>query len=157
MVTLRPMTEAEYETFIAELTPAFAAERAQAEDTPLERELEAATKQVANILPQGFRTHGHHFWKVEAEDGADVGVLWVMIDDAQRRAFIYDIEIDEAQRSKGYGAATLRALEEELRPTTVTHIGLNVFGPNTIAHALYNKMGYQVAATYMLKRINEGA
>ncbi len=157
MVTLRPMTEAEYEEFRVHSLEGYIAERAAADDTSLEHERETATKQVQDILSEGFATPGHRFWKVIEPGGAVVGSLWVMIDDAQRRAFIYDIEIDEAQRGRGYGEATMRALEEELRSTNITHIALNVFGPNAIARALYDKMGYRVAATYMHKRIREGA
>lgn len=153
MVTLRPMTEPEYDAFMAMSLEGYIAQRAEADDSPLEVERETATKQVSELLSQGFHTPGHRFWHVVEPGGAAMGALWVFIDAAQRRAFIYDIEMDEAQRGKGYGAATLRALEDELRPTGVTHIGLNVFGPNTIARALYDKMGYRVAATFMLKRI----
>lgn len=44
-------------------------------------------------------------------------------------------------------------MEEALRPLGVTHIALNVSGFNTTARALYDKLGYQVAANIMLKRI----
>lgn len=156
MVTLQPMTEVDYDTFAAVSLEGYIAERAQADETSLEQERETASAQVASILAQGFRTPGHHFWRVVADDVA-VGSLWVFVDDAQRRAFIYDIVIDEAKRGKGYGEATMRALEQEMRPLGITHIGLNVFGHNAIARALYDKMGYRVSATYMLKRISEDA
>jgi ribosomal protein S18 acetylase RimI-like enzyme len=151
------MTEPEYDTFAATSLEGYIAERVAANDSTPAVERAAATQQMAEILPQGFRTTDHRFWQVIEPGGAVIGTLWVMLDDAQRRAFIYDIEIDEAQRGKGYGAATMQALEDELRPTNLTHIGLNVFGPNTVARALYDKMGYQVAATFMLKRISDGA
>lgn len=157
MATLRPMTEAEYDAFRAHTLEGYIADRAAADETTLEHERETSTKQVNDILSEGFATPGHRFWKVIEPGGAVVGSLWVMIDDAQRRAFIYDIEIDEAQRGRGYGEATMRALEEELRPTDITHIALNVFAQNTTARALYDKLGYRVAATYMHKRIHEGA
>ncbi len=153
MVTLQPMTEADYDTYMATAPESYAADRAQAEDTSLEEERATSSAQMASLLTQGFRTPGHHFWRVVAEDDATVGSLWVHLLAEQRRAFIYDIVIDAAQRGKGYGEATMRALEEELRPMSVTHIGLNVFGHNAGARALYDKMGYRVAATYMLKRI----
>ena len=153
MVTLQPMTDGEYDTYRANGVEDYAAERAQAEDTSLEEERKTASAQVAGLLQQGLRTPGHHFWRVVADDGTTIGSLWVHVEAEYRRAFIYDIVIDAAQRGKGYGAATMRALEEELRPTGLTHIGLNVFGHNSVARALYDKMGYRVAATYMLKRI----
>ncbi|MGH2501569.1 MAG: GNAT family N-acetyltransferase, partial [Ktedonobacterales bacterium] len=157
MVTLRPMTEPEYTDFIATSLPAYAADRARSEDVPLEVAQTSANEQIAQLLPQGYATPEHHFWRAVAEDGAVVGALWVHHDVNQRRAFIYDIVIEEAQRGKGYGEATMRALEEALRPLRVTHIGLSVFGFNTTARALYDKLGYGVAATFMLKRIGEGA
>ncbi len=153
MVTLQPMTEADYDAYRANAVEDYAAERALAEDTSLEEERKTASAQLAGLLPQGLRTPGHHFWRVVAEDGTRVGSLWAHFEAERRRAFIYDIVIDAAQRGKGYGEATMRALEEELRPTDLTHIELNVFGHNSVARALYDKMGYHVAATYMLKRI----
>jgi ribosomal protein S18 acetylase RimI-like enzyme len=153
MVTLQPMTEVDYDAYMANSVEDYAADRAQAEDTSMEVERKTASAQFAGLVPQGLLTPGHHFWRVVAEDGTRVGSLWAHVEAEQRRAFIYDIVIDAAQRGKGYGEATMRALEEELRPTDLTHIGLNVFGHNRVARALYDKLGYRVAATYMLKRI----
>ncbi len=155
MVTLRPMTEPEYDAFLVMLDTDYAADVSRAEDLPLEKAQADAIAQTAQLLPQGFLTPDHSFWRVLAEDGAAVGSLWVNHKPAQRRAFVYDIEIDEAQRGKGYGEAAMRALEETLRPMGVTHIGLSVFGFNTTARALYDKLGYNVVATHMLKRIGE--
>ncbi|HET9109410.1 MAG TPA: GNAT family N-acetyltransferase [Ktedonobacterales bacterium] len=157
MASLQPMTEDDYNTYMPRLREEYAAERAQSDDTSLEQERKVASEQMAGLLPQGLHTPEHCFWRVVAEDGALVGTLWVHVQPAERRAFIYDIEIDAAQRGKGYGEAAMRALEEQLRPQGFTHIGLNVFGPNTVARALYDKMGYRVAATYMLKRIASDA
>lgn len=157
MITLRPMIEAEYDALLATLRASYGVERAQAEDMPLESGQAEGNAQIAQLLPQGLATPDHYFWRAIAEDGEAVGSLWVNHKPDQRRAFIYDIEIDETQRGKGYGEATMRALEGALRPMGVTHIGLSVFGFNTTARALYDKLGYRVAATYMLKRIGEDA
>ena len=124
MVTLQPMIEDDYNAYMPHSLEGYAAERAQAEDTPLEKERKVASEQMASLLPQGLHTPEHFFWRVVAEDGARVGTLWVHVQPAERRAFIYDIEIDAAQRGKGYGEATMRALEERLRPQGITHIGL---------------------------------
>jgi len=131
MVTLRPMTDDEYDAYKATALEDYAAERAQAEDTSLAEE----------------RTPGHRFWRVVTDDGTRVSSLWVHVEADKRRAFIYDLVIDAAWRGAGYGEATMRALEEELRPAGLTHIGLNVFGHNRVARALYDKLGYRVAAT----------
>lgn len=157
MVTLRPMTGEEYDAFKSEQSESYAADRARADDMDIETARAVASKQLAEILSAGAATPGHRFWKVIEQGGSAVGNLWVFVDDSQRRAFIFDIEIAEGQRGKGYGEATMRVLEDELRPTDVTHIGLSVMGFNTSARALYDKLGYTVSATYMLKRIAKEA
>ena len=52
------------------------------------------------------RTPGHTLWIVEA-DGERVGLLWLAERDSggRRVIFIYDVEIDDAHRGKGYGRA----------------------------------------------------
>lgn len=157
MVMLRPMTIPEYDAFIARSRINYVAALAQSEDFPLDLAQAEADAQIAQLLPQGYATPNHYFWQVVAEDSEVVGSLWVHHKPVERRAFIYDIVIDEAQRGKGYGEATMRALEMALRPMRVTHIGLSVFGFNTTARALYDKLGYKVVATHMLKRIDEDA
>ena len=157
MVMLRPMTVPEYNAFMAALRVSYGAERAQAEDFPLDLAQAEADAQIAQLLPQGIRTPYHYFWRIIAEDGEAVGSLWVNHKLSDHRAFIYDIEIDDAQRGKGYGEAAMRELETAMRFKHVTHIGLSVFGFNTTARALYDKLGYQVAATYMIKRLGEDA
>lgn len=152
MTRLRPMTEGEYEVYISKLIHEYAAERAEAEDTPAAEMEPQASAQVRGLLPDGLQTAGHAIWIVE-DAGRRVGVLWVQTRQAERRAFIYDIAIEESERGKGYGSATLAALEDALRPQGITHIALSVFGQNSVARSLYDKMGYRVAATYMLKRI----
>ncbi len=152
MVQLRAMTEGEYGEYMPKLMREYAAERAEAEDMPLAEMEPQARAQVNGLLPDGLRTPNHALWIVE-DEGRRVGVLWVHIRQAERRAFIYDIAIEEHERGKGYGAAALVALEDALRPQGIAHVALSVFGQNAIARSLYDKMGYRVAATYMLKRI----
>lgn len=153
MVTLRPMTDDEYTAYAGTMLEDYAATRARNSGTTLEEERAASAQQIAELLPNGLHTPNHYFWRAINEAGESVGTLWVHVEPDKARAFIYDIAMDADQRGKGYGGATLAAMEAALRPLGVTNIGLNVFGDNPGAQHLYAKMGYQVVATNMRKTI----
>lgn len=153
MVALRPMTEAEYAPYIAHLRESYAQERATSGETPIEEERELSNKQIDGLIPQGLATPDHYFWTVMDESGAGIGSLWVFVEPVKGRAFIYDIELSEEQRGKGYGRQTLQVLESTLRPMGVRRIALNVFGKNAVARHLYDTHGYYVVATAMQKDI----
>ncbi len=74
---------------------------------------------------------------------------------AQHRAgwWIYDIEVVEDQRGRGYGRALLDAVEREVVARGGDSVGLNVFGANAVAKGLYESAGYEVAAFLMRKRL----
>jgi ribosomal protein S18 acetylase RimI-like enzyme len=152
-VTFRPMTEAEYQQLRSWLDEDYAQDVAKAMAMSLEEGREAAQKQLAELLPAGLSSEGHHFWKITAPDGAAVGDLWVQIGPAKGRAFIYFIGIDEAFRGKGYGRAAMQAIEAEVRPLGATRIDLSVFGDNATAIHLYQSLGYQIQAMGMRKPI----
>ena len=71
--------------------------------TPEEAAKRAET-QFAELLPEGLDTPQHVFYTpVDGDDS--VGVLWVHFDESAERAFIYDIQVWEALRRRGYGRA----------------------------------------------------
>lgn len=154
MITLRPMTEEEFSAYKHPSMEAYALERSRNFDTPVEEERRVATRQFAQLLKDGLRTEGQLLWKVTVTGtGEVVGSLWVYVDGETAAAFIYDINIDRQQRGKGYGGATLTALERELRSMGVTRIGLNVFADNSVAMGLYRRQGYKITNYSMQKRL----
>ncbi|WP_010097519.1 GNAT family N-acetyltransferase [Ornithinibacillus scapharcae] len=86
---------------------------------------------------------------------SNIGILWVYIQDKnqEKQAYIYDIELDEDQRGKGLGKATMLALEEYAKSENIKQIRLHVFAHNQRAIALYKKMGYEMTNHQMLKRL----
>ena len=70
-------------------------------------------------------------------------------------AWLYDIRIVETHRRRGYGNALLAALEQVARDAGATMLGLNVFGRNHPAIALYTARGYQVTTQQMHKPLRE--
>src|SRR5579859_781885 len=109
MVTLRPMTPIEYQEYRTGQLEGYAQTRARNFGTPIEEERQNAERQIQELLPIGVATPNHALWTVVDDDGMTVGHLWVYLDGQHRRAFIYDIEIVEARRGKGFGKQTLDA------------------------------------------------
>ena len=81
-----------------------------------------------------------------------MGLLWVQV--KGQNAFIYDFQLDEEFRGKGFGKQALAAMDEELKSMNVQSVGLHVFGDNVNAQELYKKMGFEVTGMHMKKRLN---
>jgi len=154
MVQLRDMTQGEYDTFYAWMIDDYAREIARNYQLPFEAACARSVGQLEELLSAGLHSPGHLLFMIVTEgQGEAVGHLWCYSDSERQRAFIYDIDIFEAQQGKGYGKGALTALEEVLRPRGIARIGLHVFGDNTRAQALYAKMGYRVTGMDMQKDI----
>jgi ribosomal protein S18 acetylase RimI-like enzyme len=153
VITLRPMTPEEFVPFRAEGLEDYAHERARNLNHTVDEERAEATRQYDQLLPAGVESPAQRLWSVLDETGAVVGSLWVALKDGATQAFIYYIVINEDQRGKGYGKATLDALDATLKPLGVTHIGLNVFADNPVAQRLYARQGYTITNYSMQKRI----
>lgn len=154
MIELRPMTEEEFNALKAAMYASYPEERARATvGTVTPEDIEAGRRQIDELMHDGVQSKEHHYWKMVAPEAGAVGDLWVFIDDAKHRAFIYFIGTDAAHRGHGYAQQALEALEMEVRPLGVTQIGLNVFGDNSVARRLYERVGYEAQAILMSKDI----
>ena len=137
MIELRPMTEEEFDTLKASMYASYPEERAKASGGVVTQEdIEVGKRQIDELMSESIHSKAHHYWKMVAPEVGVVGDLWVFVDDAKRRGFIYFIGTDEAYRGQGYGQQALEALEVAMRPLGVTQIGLNVWGDNTVARRL---------------------
>jgi ribosomal protein S18 acetylase RimI-like enzyme len=153
MITLRPMTPDEFTAFRAERLEDYAHERARNFNTSIEEERAEATRQYDHLLPAGVESPGQRLWSVLDESGAVAGSLWVALKEGATHAFIYYIVINADRRGRGYGKATLDALDATLKPLGVTHIGLNVFADNPVAQRLYARQGYTITNYSMQKQL----
>lgn len=139
-VTLRPMTDAEFATYAQRLVSTYAQDLL---DSGAFLDLETATAssaaQTDELLPDGLHSPGQHLWTAYA-DAAPVGVLWIHADGPA--GFIYDIEVLPEQRRRGYGREVLDAGAHAAADLGAEVLGLNVFGQNDGARALYEKAGY---------------
>lgn len=108
--------------------------------------------QQEQFFPAGRPGDGQFIMDVVDGDQV-VGTLWLgrPVTGPPDAWFVYNIEIDAEFRSRGYGRATMRCAEAWVRERGGSRLGLNVFGPNVVARALYDSLGYQVQATAMFK------
>jgi RimJ/RimL family protein N-acetyltransferase len=145
-----------FEKYMERLLVDYTADKIKAGNVSPDNAQEQIQKEVARLLPEGLYTPQHTFFEVcDPETGAKVGILWIFFNpgDQRNQAFIYDIEIYEAYRRRGYASQALKALEDYLRRQGAERIGLHVFGFNTGAQALYLKLGYEITNIQMAKKI----
>ncbi len=156
MVRLVPMSEADYDAYLQDAIPHYAAEHVRAGNWHPSEALQKAEKEIRQLLPDGVITKDQHLLSIVDEAlGATVGLLWFAVYDAAAhpRAFVYDLRIDEPYRRRGYGSQALLALQEKARELGLDTISLHVFAHNQAARALYDKVGYEVTGTYMAKKV----
>ena len=151
MITLRPMTDSEYQRLREAIFEDYARDLANVNSIAIDEGRKAAERQFAQLLPDGMASKGHYFWRIVAENGDAVGDLWVLVESEKARAFIYFVGIDEQYRGQGYSRAAMLALESTVKPLGANHIDLNVFGDNTVAVRLYESLGYKPTAMNMRK------
>lgn len=156
---LRPMTDDEVARFVAEGLETYVAEYARSTGEAEDSVRRQAEQQHAAYFPGGWPAPGHRLLILDSE-GQQVGCVWVGPhpdrSDESNLAWLYNIEVDETFRGRGYGRQCLRLVESHLAQQGVTELMLNVFGANTTARALYTSAGYQDVAVTMSKTLSTG-
>ncbi|WP_085899304.1 GNAT family N-acetyltransferase [Kiloniella majae] len=151
---LVPMTEADYPVWRERGIKAYAEDKAQS-GYSLENAQKLSEESYATSLPKGVNTPDNYIFTILNASEQPVGALWFAVkeDYGKKTAFIYDIEINLAERGKGLGKATMLALEAEIKKLGINRIGLHVFAFNKTAHALYASLGYKSTDITMEKII----
>lgn len=155
-VTGRPMKGDEIAAYLSDAVETFADET-MAADRSLTCEAALANSREVHerVLPRGVDTPGHDFLvALDASTGRRTGMIWLFHEELA--GFVYDVEVDEAERGKGYGRALMDAAAEHLRGLGVEVLGLNVFGHNHVAHALYDALGYTVVERSLNLALSRG-
>ena len=135
---------------------------------PAEIAAEAARASFERNFPGGRPAPGHLVHDVLASDEGDagdaggggtvVGVLWIgPFAEGSDAWWVWDVEIDEQHRGAGHGRAAMQLAEEEAARHGAATLGLNVFGYNTAARALYESLGYETTAVQMRKPVGGAA
>ena len=155
-LSLRPMTDDEYSTFRQRLLASYAADVAQAKAISADAALADAQKQTDDLLPDDLDTDGQLLFTAVGADDRAVGLLWLSTTSpgGAPAGWIYDIEVDESHRGKGYGREVMLLAEQECRQRGLASIRLNVFGPNLVARRLYESLGYEITSQNMAKPLD---
>src|SRR5205085_2879444 len=112
----------------------------------------ALAKAVAEI--DGHRPAGHSVFVIEV-DGEPVGHLWLVErrDGYEPTLGVYDVDVDEPYRGRGYGKAAMVFAEEEARRRGLTRIALHVGVRNDVARNLYRSLGFEENEIAMSKPV----
>jgi len=155
-IELVRMTQAEYDAWLPGEVAGYAQEHVRTGRWAAADALRLSREEHEKLLPQGPATPDHHLWSiVRSGDREPVGMLWMgVVHKPSRRAFIYNIEIYPQFRRHGYAMQAMLRLEEEARRLGLESIGLHVFGHNTAARPLYEKLGYVPTNINMTKRLS---
>jgi len=153
-VELRPMRPEEFDAFAEHGRKGYVRQLVEFSGMEPEAAQAKAERDYAMTLPQGLETPGQWLFAAEA-DGRRVGTVWFAerVLDGRTVAYLYEIEIDEAERGRGLGRAAMEAFEREAARRGLTELELNVFGGNTVARSLYQSLGWRETAVHMAKRL----
>jgi GNAT superfamily N-acetyltransferase len=153
-VTLRPVTEVEFSSWLPGVRDGYADDMVRnggADESAARRKAEQDTER---LFPGGKPSSEQLVLVIEAE-GKHVGELWLAQQegDFRRVLWVFDVHVEEAHRGHGFARAAMEFGEQEARRRGLTHVALNVFGGNESARNLYRSLGYTEDAVSMSKSI----
>ena len=104
----------------------------------------------------GPATPDNHLFTILDADAAAVGVLWFAVKTRfnARIAYVFDVSIRPKRQRQGHALRAFQALDEEVRSLGLAGIALHVFGHNTAARALYDKLGFEATNISLYKRVD---
>jgi ribosomal protein S18 acetylase RimI-like enzyme len=152
---VRPMTREEFSRWQRASAEEFARHQVAAGTWAADDALERALASNSATLPAGIDTERMFFLRAVVDE-QPVGHAWIGLDHPRGAvdcAFLYDIEIDEPWRGRGYGRMLLAAVEEAVREAGIPSLELNVHGGNGTAISLYGSAGYTVVTQQMRKAL----
>lgn len=153
-IELRLMTAEEFEAYRAKSLHHYASEKMKAEGLTQADADRVAAEAFQSLLPNGHRTPDQFLYVVlEKVSHSTVGTLWLGKKGTppHQKAYIYDVELSPSHQGKGYGKQTMLLAEAQARALGLKSIGLHVFGHNTRARALYEKLDYRPTNIVMSK------
>ncbi|MFB6840785.1 GNAT family N-acetyltransferase [Streptomyces sp. NPDC056361] len=153
-VEVRPMNDGEYAEWEARAKEGFAQSWID-RGVPEDQARTKAEDSHRRYLPEGLATPGVAI-HVVVRDGVPAGFLWtgrIELEPGEWAAFVYDIEVDEGHRGRGYGRALMLLAERVARETGDTRLGLHVFAGNTPAIRLYESLGYRTTLVNSAKEL----
>lgn len=149
------MSDSEYNSWELRSKESYAADKMKANDFTKEEANKVATDDFARLLPLGQKSEDNFLFSAKDDSVNLVGFVWFGVRGAadNKRAFIYDIIVEEQYRGKGYGRQIMLLLEQEVKKQGLGRVGLHVFGFNKVAISLYQSLGYTTTDLVMEKKV----
>ena len=157
MVQLLPMTQTEYDAWLAFAITDYAEDKVRAGTWEAGEAVERSRGEFLKLLPDDLASPTNYLYSIWSDDApldTPVGMLWMaMAPWKATQAFIYDIVVFEPYRRRGYASQALLALEDKARALGLHEIGLHVFGHNPEARRVYERAGYAITDLNMVKSL----
>lgn len=155
-VRLRPLRDEELPAHIERMRAEYAEDIERNGGLSRPEARAKAERDVAGLFTGGRPIAGQELRIVEDAGSGDVvgRIHYAERPAGSRRAWLYDIAIEEHTRGRGLGRAAMELFEEELRREGFTRVSLNVFGGNERARALYRSLDYREVAVEMSKDLD---
>ncbi|WP_330295466.1 GNAT family N-acetyltransferase [Streptomyces sp. NBC_00503] len=138
-VSGRPMTEAEFETWLAGARESYA-QSWISRGMPAQAAHAKSVADHESLLPGGLATRGVSFGVLEAA-GTPVGTVWVA--PSGEASYVFDVAVAEEHRGRGYGRGLMLLAERTALAAGHRVLALHVFTDNTPALRLYESLGYR--------------
>ena len=158
MLKLIPMAQDIYDAYMENLLKDYSQEHVKTGNWKPEEAMERAREQVLQLLPDGPQSENQYLYSLRDDEiGENVGVLWFAVQEHGNKpeAFIYDIVIYETYRRQGYASSALDAMEAKVLELGIHKISLHVFGHNSPAISLYEKIGFSPTNILMSKELED--
>ena len=160
MVHLEPMSETQFQSYLGTAVEDYAQAHLKSGDCAPEDALRLAQEDYQKLLPDGLQSKDNFLFSIYDDalgKNEIIGMVWFAVtpNRAVRSMFVYDLNIREELRRKGYGRKVMQRVEELVQEMGIDTVGLHVFGYNHAARALYENMGYQITGIGMTKTLRK--
>lgn len=155
-LVLEPMTAREFDGFWQRAVDAYAEGLLHDGVASPEQAGSDAEKAMREHLPAGLGTENQYLFT--ARRGTDViGEVWFELRRRSDgiRAFVLDLSVSIRHRRKGHGASVMRLAAFRASLLGASSMGLHVFGSNSTAITLYEKLGFRWVEQLLSYRLEE--
>lgn len=137
MVNLTDMTELDYPNYRQFFILEYAQDLQASRGYDAEKARAIATQSIDIALPQGTHTPANKLWSIQSlnNEGVTIGYLWVVLNG--NSAWVSDFCLLPAWRGRGFGKASLAAMDAAIAALGICEVGLRVATHNPVAKALY--------------------
>ncbi|SMH47192.1 Acetyltransferase (GNAT) family protein [Rathayibacter oskolensis] len=153
-VSLSPLTASDLAAWMEVQRAEYITDRIRSGDDEAAATRNADTS-YEKYFPDGVPAPGHDVLVILDGDRR-VGTIWLgpHPSDLEGVFWVWDVQIDAAERGRGLGRAAMLLAEEHVASHGGRALALNVFGFNTSARGLYESLGYETTAVQMRKELS---